>query len=124
MKSQSLLLSFVSRWAVSSLGLWLASLILGDANLSVGHSWTTVLGAGFFLAVISMLLKPLLVFLSIPMLLLTLGFFMLIVNGLTIMIAAWIYDPLYVKNIWIASVAGIILGLVNFFITKLVEEKK
>jgi len=113
---------FLVRWLVSALGLWIAEALLGSFRLSVGTSWGTVIGAGFFLALVNMFLKPLLVFLSIPALLLSLGLFMLVVNGLMILVASWLYSPLYVKNLGVAIVAGIIVGLVNFLVTRVLDD--
>ncbi|HVS79095.1 MAG TPA: phage holin family protein [Candidatus Saccharimonadales bacterium] len=113
---------FLTRWAVSGLGLWIASGILGPSRLSVGHTWGTVIGAGFFLALVNMAIKPVLVILSFPAIILSLGLFMLILNGFLILLAHWIYSPLYVKNLGVAIIAGIILGLVNFLVTKVLED--
>ena|SRR5579862_4988537 len=113
---------FAVRWLVSGLGLWIASGILGSSHLSVGHTLWTIIGAGFFLALINMALKPLLVILSFPAVILSLGLFMLIINGFLILLAHWIYNPLYVKNLGWAILAGIIIGLVNFLVTKVMEE--
>lgn len=113
---------FAIRWAVSGLGLWIASGLLGPSRLSVGHSWATVIGAGFFLALVNMALKPILVILSFPAIILSLGLFMLILNGFLIMIVHWIYHPLYVSSLWAAIIAGIIIGFVNFLVTKILED--
>lgn len=110
------------RWVVSSLGLWVAAGLLGPERLSVGGRWGAWIAAGFFLALINMFIRPLFVFLSIPALLLTLGLFMLVVNGFMILLASWIYHPLEVKNLGVAIVAGLIVGLVNFLVTKIVED--
>jgi putative membrane protein len=109
---------------VSGLGLWIAASLLGPSRLSVGGRWTTVVFAGFFLALVNMFLKPLLILLSLPALLLTIGLFMLILNGLLILIAGWIYNPLYVRNLGVAIVAGLIIGAVNFLITRILKEYK
>jgi putative membrane protein len=122
MKQQGLLVRFLIRWGVSTLGLWIAMALLGPDRLSVGDSWLTWVGAGFFLALINMLLKPILIFLSIPALLLTLGLFMLVLNGVLIIIADWIYGPLEVSGLGSAVIAGIIIGLVNFLVTHIVED--
>ncbi|HEX5447636.1 MAG TPA: phage holin family protein [Candidatus Saccharimonadales bacterium] len=116
------LLRFAVRWAVSGLGLWVASGILGSSRLSVGHTWGTVIAAGFFLALVNWALKPLLVILSFPAIILSLGLFMLILNGLLILIVHWLYSALYVKNFGIAIIAGIIVGVVNFLVTKVLED--
>lgn len=117
-----LVTKFGVRWLVSSLGLWIAAAILGAQRLSVGDSWKTVVGAGFFLALVNMLIKPFLVILSIPAIILSLGLFMLVLNGFLILLVSKFYDSLYVKNLWSAIIAGIIVGLVNFSVTKIIED--
>jgi putative membrane protein len=119
---QSLIARFGVRWLVSALGLWIASAILGDSRLSTGHSWKVVLISGFILALINMLLRPLLIILSIPAILLTLGLFMLVVNGFMILLVSWLYDSLYVKNLGVAIIAGIIVGLVNYLVSHVLED--
>jgi putative membrane protein len=113
---------FLARWAVSSLGLWIASGLLGPDRLSVGNTWGTVIAAGFFLALVNMAIKPILIILSFPAIILSLGLFMLILNGFLVLLASWIYNPLYVKNLGVAIIAGIIIGLVNFLVTKVLED--
>ena len=106
------------------MGLWIASAILGPERLSVGNAWRTVIAAGFFLALVNMALKPRLIILSFPAILLSLGLFMLVLNGFMILLAGWLYSPLYVKNLGVAIVAGIIVGFVNWLITRILEEPK
>lgn len=113
---------FAVRWMVSALGLWIASGILGPTHLSVGNTVGTVIGAGFFLALVNMAIKPVLVLLSFPAIILSLGLFMLILNGFLIMLVHWIYHPLYVSQFWVAIVAGVIVGIVNFLVTKVLED--
>ena len=119
---QHFLARFAVHWAVSALGLWIAAAVLGNERLSVGISWGTVIGAGLFLALVNMALKPILVILSIPALIFSLGLFMLVVNGLLILVADWLYEPLYVKNLGVAIIAGIIIGFVNFLVTRVLED--
>lgn len=113
---------FLMRWAVSSLGLWIAEAILGSSRLSVGHGWGTVVGAGLVLALVNIAIKPILVVLSFPAIILSLGLFMLVVNGFMILLVHWIYSPFYVRDLWVAIIAGIIVGLVNFLATKALED--
>ena len=113
---------FAVRWIISGLGLWIASALLGSDRLNVGGSWHTVVIAGFMLALVNMAIKPLIIILSFPAIILSLGLFLLIINGLTILIASWLYHPLHVSSLGVAVVAGIILGLVNFLVTKILED--
>ncbi|MEK7561595.1 MAG: phage holin family protein [Patescibacteria group bacterium] len=112
------------RWFVSVLGLWVAASLLGGSRLSIGAGLGTAAGAGLFLALVNMALKPILVILSFPAIIFSLGLFMLVLNGFLILIASWLYRPLYVKNLGVAIVAGIIVGLVNFLVSKVLEDVK
>lgn len=116
-------LRFATRWLVSALGLWIAAKLLGPERLSVGDNWTTLVGAAFFLALVNMALKPLLIILSFPAIILSLGLFMLVLNGVLILIADWLYEPLYVKSLSVAIITGIILGVVNFLVSRVLEDK-
>src|SRR3990167_1308245 len=111
-----ILLGFGVRWFVSALGLWVAASLLGSSRLSIGVGLGTVAGAGLFLALVNMALKPILVILSFPAIIFSLGLFMLVLNGFLILIASWLYHPLYVKNLGVAIVAGIIVRVVNLLV--------
>ena len=113
---------FAIRWFVSSLGLYIASALLGADRLSVEGQWGTLIIAGLLLAIVNTALKPLLIVLSFPAIILSLGLFMLVVNGLVVLIASWLYSPLYVSGLGSAIIAGIIIGLVNYLVTRILEE--
>lgn len=115
---------FAVRWGATTLGLWIAAALLGSARLSVGDKWSTVVIAGLLLALVNTALKPLLIFLSIPALIISLGLFMLVVNGALILIASWLYGPFFVANFGVAVIAGIIVGLINILVSQLLEELK
>ena len=117
-----LLTSFLLRLGVSILGLWVAEAILGEDRLYLGGSLSTLVIAGLLLALVNMLVRPFIIFLSLPAILLTLGLFMLVVNGLTILIVSWLYEPFFVDNLWVAILAGIIVGLVNFLVSFAIKD--
>jgi putative membrane protein len=64
------------------------------------------------------------VFLSIPALLLTLGLFMLIINGLTVYLASVLYPPLQISSFGAAILTGVIIGLVNYLVTAILESRE
>jgi putative membrane protein len=115
---------FLIRWVASSLGLWIAVALLGSSRLSTGGRLSTLVVAGLILALVNTAIKPLLVVLSFPAIVLTLGLFMLVINGLTLLITSWLYDSLYVKNFGVAIVAGFILAIVNFLISQIAKDTK
>ena len=114
--------SFFTRWVVCSLGLWIAaSLLSNDINLS--NKTVDIIIAGFVLAVINIILKPILIILSLPAIVLTLGLFMIIVNGVTVYIVSRLYHPLHITNFWAAVFAGMVIGLVNYLVTIILESR-
>ena len=124
MKNQSLLYRFLLRWLVCSLGIWIAAGLLHshiqlDAD---GNQLGTVIIAGLLLAIINAVIRPIVILLSLPAILLTLGLFMIIINGFTVWLAAKMYSPLYVDNFWWAVLAGVVIGLVNYLVTAILEK--
>jgi putative membrane protein len=112
---------FLTRWLVCSLGLWIAANFLSN-SISYDNRFRVIVIAGLVLAVINVILKPILVIFSLPAIVLTLGLFMVIINGLTVFIASKLYHPLHVTNFWAAVFAGMVIGLVNYLVTAILED--
>lgn len=113
---------FLLRWGVCSLGLWISAGLLGD-RISYQNQISVVIIAGLCLALVNMVIKPIIVILSLPALLFTLGLFMIVINGLMVLLVSQFYGSLEVANFWSAALAGMIIGLVNYLVTAIVEEK-
>lgn len=113
---------FILRWIVCSLGLWIAAGIL-SGSVSYGNHIGAVIVGGFILAAINAIIKPILVIATLPALLVTLGLFMIIINGLTVFLASKLYSPLQINSFWAAIVTGIIIGIVNYLVTAILEER-
>ncbi len=114
---------FLVRWLVCSLGLWIAAGFLGD-GITYDSKLRVIIVAGLVLAIVNTIIKPIIVILSLPAILLSLGLFMIVVNGLTVWLASKLYTPLHVTNFGAAIVAGIIIGLVNYLVSAILEERK
>lgn len=120
MKAQ--LFKFAARWLVNSVGIWLAASAFSQVSLSEG--FTTVVLAGFLLALVNAILRPTIILLSLPFILLTLGMFMIIVNALVVVIADWLYPGLTLENLSGSLLAGLVIGLVNYIVTISLEGRK
>lgn len=113
---------FLLRWFVSSLGLWIAA---GLLSTSISYdSMAAIIVGGLVLAIINTVIRPILIIFSLPAILFTLGLFMIIVNGLTVYLASKLYTPLHITNFWAAVFAGMVIGLVNYLVTTIVEERE
>lgn len=113
---------FLVRWFVCSLGLWIAASFLSN-SISYDNQFRVIVIAGLVLAIINIILRPILVIFSLPAIVLTLGLFMIVINGLTVFIASKLYDPLQITNFWAAIFAGAVIGLVNYLVTAILEDR-
>ena len=66
------------------------------------------------LGIINAILRPILILLTLPITILTLGLFVLVINGLLIMLASYIVPGFTVVSFWSAILFGIVLAIVNF----------
>jgi putative membrane protein len=114
---------FFIRWFVCGLGLWVAAGILGGDRISYGSKIGVIIISGLILAIINAVIKPFLVILSLPAILFSLGLFMIVINGLTVLLASKLYTPLQVKNFAAAMLAGMVIGLVNYLVTTILDER-
>lgn len=112
---------FLVRWLVCSLGLWIAAGLLGN-GISYESRFGVIVIAGLVLAIVNVILRPLIIILSLPAILLSLGLFMIVINGFTVFLASKLYTSLHVTNFWAAMLAGIIIGLVNYLVTTILEK--
>jgi len=110
---------FLVRWIVSVMGLFIAANLLSN---NIHYSSTiAIVTAGFLLAVINTIIKPILVVLSLPLILVSLGLFMIIINGICVYIASKLYSPLHITNFLAAIFAGMVIGLVNYLVSAIIE---
>lgn len=115
-------LLFLLRWVFNSLGLWVAARILSGNGITYDESQglALFLGAGFVLSLVNVVLKPIVIILSLPAILLTLGLFTLIVNGLMVYLVAQLIPDLEI-GFWAAVLAGMIVSLINYVLTNVVD---
>ncbi len=112
---------FLTRWVVCSLGLWIAASFL-SSNITYDNRLKVIIIAGLILAIINVVLKPIIVIFSLPAIVLSLGLFMIVINGLTVFIASKLYTPLHITDFWAAVFAGMMIGLVNYLVSAILKE--
>jgi putative membrane protein len=120
MKRQFLV--FVIRWILNSFGLWIAVRIFGTGYSDVelaDNAWLFLM-AGLIFSIINSILKPIVIILSLPAILLTLGLFTIIVNGLMVYISLKL-TPGLSMTFWNSVLTGLVLSLVNYIVSSALE---
>ncbi len=113
---------FLARWLLNTFGLWVAIKLFGtgisDAQITAGL-WGFLL-AGLIFSIINSVLRPIVIILSLPAILLTLGLFTFVVNGLMVYISLKIAPGLSM-TFWHSIITGVVLSLVNYIVSSLFD---
>jgi putative membrane protein len=102
---------FFLRAAIASLGLWLASEWVDGLEFSGGG---TLILAAILLGVVNALVKPLVVLLTLPLTIVTLGFFILVVNGIMLALVAGLLPGFSIAGFLDAFWGALIVSLVSW----------
>ncbi|HEX9436599.1 MAG TPA: phage holin family protein [Candidatus Limnocylindria bacterium] len=76
--------------------------------------------AAIVLGVLNAIVRPVLLLLSMPITCVTLGLFVLVVNGLMLLILSWLPLGFRVSDIFAAIIGALIVGVVSFFLNRVV----
>ena len=111
---------FIIRLLVVVLGLWLASeLVPGIAVRGVG----TVLGAALLLGIVNAVVRPLLVILTLPITVLTLGLFLLVINAAMLGLVAWMFDDFTIAGFGSALLGTIVISLTGWLASYFIDPR-
>ena len=119
--SRDIIMRIIVRWAINSFGLWLAGRLLPD--ISHGDDFGVIIVAGLLLSLANAAIKPLVVIAALPAIIISLGLFMIFVNGLMVYLVGLLIDSFSVDSFASAVLAGLIIGLVNYAMTTVLEER-
>src|SRR5690606_10342130 len=103
-------LRIIIQIVVAGLAVLITAYIL--PGISVADFFTGIVIAAL-LALLNLTIKPILIFLTIPITLITLGLFLLVINALMVLLAAEIIPGFGVDGFWWAVLFSIILSLIN-----------
>lgn len=111
-------LGIVIQIIISGLAVIISAYLL--PGISVANFFTGIVIAAL-LALLNMTIKPILVFLTIPITLVTLGLFLLVINAFIVIIAAEIIPGFVVNGFWWAVLFSVILSVVNSLLGVLIK---
>jgi len=115
------MLRFILQAVVTALGLWLAAyLVPGVAFLSTG----SLVAAAVLLGLVNAIVRPILVFVTFPLTVITLGLFLLVVNAATIGIVASLLGGFEVNGLWAGVGAAVVTGLCSWVAGALIPDER
>lgn len=99
------------RWLFNVAALFVASWLL--SGVGYGDSWWSLFLAAIVFTIVNMWVKPVLTVLSIPFIVVTLGFFYLLINVLMLYVTDWLVGDFEIKNFGWGLLAAIVVSVVN-----------
>ena len=104
---------FLTHWVTTAVALGVAGWILPGVTVS---SLSTLLVAALVLGFVNAVVKPILVLLTLPITVITLGVFYFVVNGMAFALAAWLVPGFDVRSFGWAMLGALLVGAVSWFI--------
>jgi putative membrane protein len=102
---------FFIRLLITALGLWVADRLLPGIVITGTGS---LIVSALLLGIVNAVIRPVILILTLPLTVLTLGLFILIVNGLSLAIAAWLVPGFQIAGLWSATLGAVIVGLTSW----------
>ena len=109
-------MSILINWIISALAILAASYLLQGVHVA---NFTTALVAALVLGIINAFIKPLLILLTLPITILTLGLFTLVLNALLVLLASSFVKGFTVDGFWWAVAFSLVLSVINAFLQRL-----
>lgn len=104
-------MGFIARVFITGLGLLLADALLPGVRFDGAASlWL----AALLLGLVNAFVRPLVILVTLPLTLLTLGLFLLVVNGMMVLLVAWLMPSFHIAGLGSAIVAALIVGLTGW----------
>jgi putative membrane protein len=103
---------FLIRMLITATGLWVASRIVPGMAIS---SFGTLIGSALLLGFVNAVVRPLLVLLTLPITIMTLGIFLLVINGALLALVASLFDNFVINGLVAAVLGSVVVSLVSWF---------
>ena len=115
-------------WFITSVALVVAAWLVPGIRVE-REAWTVFAAMAIILGLVNAVVRPLLKFLSCPLIVLTLGLFVLVINGITLWLAAaiavrYFHVGFYVDGFVPAFVGALIVSIVSVILTAMLAPKR
>jgi putative membrane protein len=106
------------KWLINAVALFVVVNVVAGTGV---ERWQTLLAGSLVIGLLNAFIRPILLFFTLPVNLLTLGLFTLVINGVIFYLAAWLVKGFYVAGFWSALVAALVFSIVSFILNLLIR---
>lgn len=114
------MVGFLLRAAITALGLWVASEVFTGLHF---QSPSKLVVAAIVLGIVNAFVRPLAFILTLPLTVLSLGFFLLVLNAAMVGLVAWVVPGFEISGFWTAVGAALIVSLVSWAASSAIGSK-
>ncbi|GAB4448416.1 MAG: phage holin family protein [Chloroflexi bacterium OHK40] len=112
----------ILRWLITAAALVVAARFVPGITITNDNGWVAVLVMAAVFGLVNAFIRPVLMLLSCPLVLLTLGLFLLVINAITFSLSSWIAQNLFgagfvVDGFFPALVGSIVVSIVSFLLS-------
>jgi len=108
------ILGLLAKWLVNSLALFAADYMV---NGIVIYDFWSGLAAAALLGIVNAIIRPVIILLTLPINIMTLGLFTLVINALMLKLVAWLVGGITITGFWAAFWGALIISLVSWFLS-------
>ena len=109
-------MSILLKWLIMAVSILVSAYII--SGVAVSGIWAA-LWLAVFLGAINIILKPILIILTLPINILTLGLFTFVINALLILLASSVIKGFEVSGFWVAMIFSIVLSIISYALNSL-----
>jgi putative membrane protein len=116
------------RWIISSLAVFMAVLIVPGINVQ-GNAWVVIAVTAVILGLVNAIVRPILKFFSFPLIILTFGLFVFVINALTLWLTSyiainWFHLGFIVDGLWSAFMGSLVISIVSVILTAIFRDEE
>ena len=107
--------AFLTRLLITAFGLWVASAVI--PGFEIEGFWNLILAALLF-GIVNAVVRPVMVILTLPLTILTLGLFLLVVNGAMLGLVAWMMKDFHIAGLFPAILGSIVMSVIAWVVSR------
>ena len=109
------------RWLINTVALFLLVQFVPGFH---ADSWVTLAVAALVLGLLNAIVKPILFILTLPLTIVTLGLFLIVLNGIMLEITAWLVSGFRIDDFISACIGAIVLGIISLINHRIGRERE
>lgn len=108
------------RWLITTLAILAAAYLIDGIQVS---GFVPALAAAALLGILNAFLRPILILLTLPLTILTLGLFTFVINAALLLLVSSVMSSFVVKGFWTALIGSLVISAVSWLLSSLISDQ-